>query len=80
MMFEYVESRRRMGIYYRVIAEELEGKGYRSTRGKPLTAKLVERFYTKGMRRKAARDDGVSIEDITYSLEMLYDYYKGEQE
>ena len=69
-----------MGVYYRVIAEELEEKGYRSTRGKPLTAKLVERFYTKGMRRKEARDNGVSIEDISYILETLYDYDKGDQE
>ena len=71
MMFEYVENRRNMGIYYKVIAEELEGRGYRSTRGKPPTAKLVERFYKKGMIRKALRDSGVSIEDINYKLKTL---------
>lgn len=30
-VFEYVENRRNMGIYYKVFAEELEGRGYRST-------------------------------------------------
>ncbi|PPR30450.1 MAG: hypothetical protein CFH36_02394 [Alphaproteobacteria bacterium MarineAlpha9_Bin6] len=50
---------------YKQIAQYLTARGYLSTRGKELSAKLVERMYKKSLRkeeREGAVD--VSIGDI----------------
>ena len=68
-MFEYIDERRRERIYYRAIADELEERGDKSTRGRPLTAKSVERFYMKGKISLKRRSAAVEIVDVVYRLE-----------
>jgi hypothetical protein len=53
---------RKIGVIYKDIALYLSNKGYKSSRGKQLTGKLVERMIAK---RKISEERG-SIQKVEY--------------
>ena len=65
LLLSEIRRRRSNGWMYKQIAAYLTTRGYLSTRGKPLSAKLVERMYKSSLtkeEREGAVD--VSIGDI----------------
>ena len=53
------------GSMYKQIAQYLTARGYLATRGKELSAKLVERTYKKSLRKEEREGTvDVSIRDI----------------
>tara|TARA_B100001013_G_C24412035_1_gene364319 strand:- start:167 stop:589 length:423 start_codon:yes stop_codon:yes gene_type:complete len=60
-----IEKYRKKGIMYKDIADYLRGRGFRSSRGKELSAKLVERMLKKKVQGdKKRRIKHGSIENL----------------
>ena len=60
-----IEKYRKKGIMYKDIADYLRGRGFRSSRGKELSAKLVERMLKKKVQSdKKRRIKHGSIENL----------------
>ena len=60
-----IEKYRKKGIMYKDIADYLRGRGFRSSRGKELSAKLVERMFKKKVQGdKKRRIKHGSIENL----------------
>ena len=52
LLLSEIHVRRCKGWMYKEISTHLSTLGYRSTRGKELSAKLVERMYKKSLGKK----------------------------
>ena len=57
-----IEKYRKKGIMYKDIADYLRGRGFRSSRGKELSAKLIERMLKKKIESDKKRE--VKLGDI----------------
>ena len=69
LLLSEIQRRRNNGWMYKQIAEYLTTRGYRSTRGRDLSAKLVERMYKKSIKNKEREQTThMSIENIQVFL------------
>ena len=67
-----IEELRNRGLMYKEIVEYLKGKGMRSSRGKELSVKLVERMLKKKwMSREKNEGKCLGIKDVEYINNVL---------
>ena len=65
LLLSEIRRRRPKGWMYKQIAAYLTNRGYLSTRGKPLSAKLIERMYKSSLTKEESEGAvDVSIGDI----------------
>lgn len=72
LLVNEIETLRNQGLYYKDISEYLNGRGFKSSRGKVLNSKLVERMLKKKfVSDKRKKLEVLSISNLKSTIEVI---------